>query len=140
MKKSIFTASMKPSLIILLFLASTFALADVIQPGNLQARSDNSSVTLTWKTEDETNVVNFEVERRVGTSGEFGYIASVGPKGPSWYEFVDHSSYKGTGTLYQYRIKVVFSDNSFEYAGPVTVTHSVSGVRRTWGSIKAMFR
>jgi len=26
------------------------------------------------------------------------------------------------------------------YVGPLTVAHTVSGVRRTWGSIKAMFR
>ena len=128
------------SFILLSFLAFTITRADYIRSGTLQGRSDGSTVTLSWVTDDETNIVRFEIERRVGTSGDFGYIASVSPKGPSLYEFVDHSAFKVMSTLYQYRIKIVFTDNSAAYVGPVTVSHSVSGVKRTWGSIKAMFR
>lgn len=127
--------------ILLVCLVHTAARADIIRPGTLQARSDGSSVILSWVTDDETNVARFEIERRGGTSGEFGYIATVAAKGPSLYEFVDHSAYKVTSTLYQYRIKIIFSDNTPPmYIGPVTVNHTVSGVKRTWGSIKAMFR
>lgn len=127
--------------ITLLCLLPAVVFADIIRSGSLQARSDGSTVTLTWITDEEPNVARFEIERRVGTSGEFGYIANVRPKGPSLYEFVDYSAYKVTSTLYQYRIKIVFSDNTSPiYVGPVTVTHTVSGVKRTWGSIKAMFR
>ena len=133
---------MKLALAVLsLCVVCTPAFADIIREGTLQARSDGSNITLNWVTDDETNVARFEIERRVGTSGAFGYIGTIYPKGASLYEFVDHSAYKVSSTLYQYRIKIVFSDNSTPvYVGPVTVNHTVSGVRRTWGSIKAMFR
>lgn len=133
---------MKPTLLILAAcLICAPAFADIIREGSLQARSDGSNITLNWVTEDEANVAKFEIERRAGTSGPFVYIATVYPKGASLYEFVDPSAYKVSSTLYQYRIKIVFSDNrSPAYVGPVTVNHTVSGVRRTWGSIKAMFR
>jgi len=133
---------MKPTLLILAScLIWSPAFSDIIRDGTLQARSDGSSITLNWVTDDETGVVRFEIERRVGTSGAFGYIASVSPKGPSLYEFVDPSTYRISSTLYQYQIKIVFSEGRTPvYVGPVTVNHTVSGVRRTWGSIKAMFR
>jgi hypothetical protein len=131
-------------IVFLLFLILGFqsvAVADIIRPGSLLARSSGGNVVLNWVSDDETNVLRYEIERRAGTSGDFGYIASVDPKGPSFYEFIDHSAYRASATLYQYRVKVVFSDGSPpQYFGPVSVIHSVSGVRRTWGSIKAMFR
>jgi len=126
--------------ILLTLFVFTALRADVVRPGTFQGRSDGSTITLSWVTDDESSVLRFEVERRIGTTGDFGYIATVSPKGPSLYEFVDHSAFKVVSTLYQYRIKVVFEDNSAIYVGPVTVSHSVSGVKRTWGSIKAMFR
>jgi hypothetical protein len=42
--------------------------------------------------------------------------------------------------MYSYRIKVIAFDNSVSYSNIVSVSHSVSGIRRTWGMIKEMFR
>lgn len=125
---------------ILLFLPAV-GLSDIIREGTLEARSNGSSITVSWVTDDEQNVVRFEIERRLGTASDFMYLATVQPKGPSLYEFADHSALKIATSLYQYRIKVVFSGGRQPlYVGPVTVSHTVSGVRKTWGSIKAMFR
>lgn len=116
-------------------------LADVIKQGTLQATSDGVDVTLRWVTEDEEGVVLFEVERRSGTEGTFVKIGQTDPKGPSLYEFVDHSAFMKITSIYQYRIRISFSNGQPPfYTQPLTVSHTVSGVRRTWGSIKAMFR
>jgi hypothetical protein len=40
----------------------------------------------------------------------------------------------------QYRLKLVRPDKSFTYSNSVSVTHSVSSIKRTWGMIKEMFR
>ena len=86
-------------------------------------------------------VVLFEIERRAGTEGAFMKIGQMDPKGPSLYEFVDHSACMKITSLYQYRIKISFSDGRVPYyTNALTVAHTVSGVRRKWGSIKAMFR
>ena len=128
-------------LTLVLLCVSSVVIAEVIKSGSLKANSDGANVVVEWVTEDEANVARFEIERRIGTDGNFVLIASLDSRGPSTYQFVDYSAFKKTTTVYQYRIKIVFVDNtSAMYVGPVTVTHTVSGVRRTWGSIKAMFR
>jgi hypothetical protein len=117
------------------------ATADVIRAGTLQATSDGVDVTVRWVTDDESGVALFEIERRGGTDGEFMTIGHLDPKGPSIYEFVDHSAFMKVESIYQYRIKVSFSNGQAPYyTNPLTISHAVSGVRRTWGSIKAMFR
>jgi len=126
---------------ILLLMMVSISGADIIRQGTLQATSDGIDVTIRWMTEDESAVAMFEIERRGGTDGDFATIGSADPKGPSLYEFVDHSAFLKTASLYQYRIKVTFNDGRAPfYTAPLTVSHTVSGVRRTWGSIKAMFR
>jgi hypothetical protein len=115
--------------------------ADIIKSNSLQASSDGVNITVRWITEDETNVARFEVERR--TEGDAGYvsIATIDPKGPSLYEYVDRSAFRKTTTIYHYRIKISLKDGSDPvYTMDLPVSHTVSGVRRTWGSIKAMFR
>ncbi|MBI4547378.1 MAG: hypothetical protein HY707_05335 [Ignavibacteriae bacterium] len=128
-------------LLLLCVVPWAFAQSEIIKSGSFQASSDGINVTLHWITEDETNVARFEIERRTGTEGEFMSIGSVGVKGPSLYEFVDYSALNKAVTLYQYRIKIIFSNGANPiYTTTLTVSHTVSGVRRTWGSIKAMFR
>lgn len=127
--------------LILTFFALSLVSAEIIKQGSFQANSDGANVVLHWFTTDETNVARFEIERRQGIQGEFLTIGQVDVKSPSLYEFVDYSAFEKILALYQYRIKIVFTNGSNPlYVGPVTVSHMVSGVRRTWGSIKAMFR
>jgi hypothetical protein len=127
------------SLVFLVFITS-LSFAEVIKSGSFQATSDGVNVTLRWLTEDETNVTSYEVERRSGSEGDFVIIGTLDTKGASLYEFVDYSALRKATGIYQYRIKIVFSNSTIAYSQTVTVSHTVSGVRRTWGSIKAMFR
>src|SRR5437870_5274031 len=126
---------------VVLLLMTAAALADVIKSGSLQASSDGVNVTLHWITEDETGVLHYEIERRSGSDVTFTEVGSLDSKGASLYEFVDNSVFHKSATVYQYRVKVVFANGSAPaYSGVVSVNHTVSGIRRTWGSIKAMFR
>lgn len=118
---------------------ATASFAQVIK--SLQAYSDGSNIILRWNTEDETNVKEFIIERRAGTIGTFNRIANLNPKGASLYEYIDQTAFKSTASIYQYKIKIKFtSEIADQDVGPVTVSHSVNSVKRTWGSIKAMFR
>jgi hypothetical protein len=125
----------------LMLLVVTAAMAGVIREGTLQARSDGSNVTIQWGTTDESNIREFAVERRSGTVGEFTSIAVIVKKGTnSFYEYIDRSAFKSTGTIYQYRVKSVAIAGTSEYSSVLTISHNVSSVKRTWGSLKAMFR
>ncbi len=125
----------------LLAFLTGIAFGDIFKANSLQASSDGMNVTIRWVTDDETNIAQFEIERSSGKEGSFISIATLNPKGPSLYEFVDNSALQRTTTLYQYRVKVVFTNGQTPYYSQVvTVSHNLSGVRRTWGSIKSLFR
>ena len=129
---------MKQLLIFLLCITVT-ALAGAIQEGTLKASSDGNNVTVEWMSADESSVIRYEVERRSEGAG-FGYIYTIQKKGSNQrYKYTDESAFKTTGTVYYYRIKIV-STNGVEYSSEVNVPHNVNSVKRTWGSLKAMFR
>lgn len=105
-------------------------------------RSDGDNIVLEWKTRSESNLLRYEIQRKAGYDGEFVTLTTVAPKGSnSLYTYVDRSAYKATESIYIYRLKIVDSQSGpASYSSEITVSHSVSSVKRTWGSIKAMFR
>ncbi|MBL0174868.1 MAG: hypothetical protein IPP94_06345 [Ignavibacteria bacterium] len=106
-----------------------------------QGRSDGNNIQLEWKTRAENSVQVFELQRRAGWQGEYLTIATMEPKGSnSFYEYVDRSAYKQQDNVYTYRLRIVDAGGPAAYSNEVSVSHSVSSVKRTWGSIKAMFR
>lgn len=131
---------MKQLFLFALILTSV-AFSGVIRVGTLQARSDGSNVTIQWGSTDESSIKEFIIERRSGTVGEFVAIAVIAKQGSnSFYEFIDKSAFKTTGSIYQYRINAVATSGGSEISNIMTVSHNVSSVKRTWGSLKAMFR
>lgn len=105
-------------------------------------RSDGDNVVLEWKTRSESNLLRYELQRKAGSNGDFVTLAIVTPKGSnSLYTYIDRSAYKDAGNLYVYRIKIVESSSvPSAYSNEISITHNVNSVKRTWGSIKAMFR
>jgi len=105
-------------------------------------RSDGDNIVLEWKTRSESSLLRYEIQRKAGQSGEFVSLATVTPKGSnSLYSYIDRSAYKDSESIYVYRLRIVESASGpSSYSNEITVSHSVSSVKRTWGSIKAMFR
>ncbi len=105
-----------------------------------QAHSNGNDIIVEWQTTQENNLKEFVVQRKTTTS-DFIDVGTVKAKGSnSYYTYKDESAYKTTGTLYIYRLKIVDKDNTISYSAEVSVSHNVSSVKRTWGSIKALFR
>ena len=103
-------------------------------------RSEGDDVRLEWKTREEVSLQHFKIERKT-PQNSFVEISTVQPKGSnSYYTYLDQSAYKTTDMIFIYRLKIVDSNGQTSYSNEVTVSHNVSGVKRTWGSIKAMFR
>ncbi len=131
---------MKIKSIIILFLivasVSLYAGADILK---LTARSQNGNVVVFWQSSTETNLKHYVVERKT-VNGSFVEVGTVLPKTDKNYEFTDQTAFKGAETLYVYRLKIVDNDGSVSYSWEVAVPHNVSSVKRTWGSIKALFR
>jgi len=135
-----------PVLILLVALVVTTAFAVVIKD-RPTAASNGSDITLRWTTDVETGVRRFEILRAVwnGPSSswtEFVLIGSVDQlKGNNaTYEYVDKSVFKNSAGFYGYRIRVINGENPGQLTEIITVSHLSSAAKRTWGSIKAMFR
>ena len=130
---------MKLSYILIISLITTALLAGTFLE-YFQGRSEGEDIRLEWKTREEVNLQHFKVERKTPQSS-FVDITTIAPKGNnSYYTYLDQSAYKTDNMLFVYRLKIIDTNGQASYSNEVSVSHSVSGVKRTWGSIKAMFR
>lgn len=130
-------------LICALFVLSTVAFAAVTLQ-YFTARDNANGVLVEWKTGDEGGTSKFEIERSADRPDNFINIDEVTATGNnSYYSYQDNSVDIGNGrnsALYFYRLKCVEPNGNYTYTNHITVTHTVSGIRSTWGSIKAIFR
>jgi hypothetical protein len=128
----------KKILISLIILAFSAVYAGVILT-SFDVKSQNGNVIISWQTSSESNVNYFAVERK-SVKGNFVELAQIQPQADHTYEYVDQSAYKTTDAVYVYHIKIVDNDGGVSYSDERAVVHNVSSVKRTWGSIKALFR
>lgn len=139
---------MKLKIIILTVILSASLLyaADILD--SFTAASDGKNITLAWRTTDESNVKNYEIERSASNQ-YFKSITIITAKGYGYnYNYIDESAFLRDGdspqplakSTYKYRLKINNKDNSTYYSNTALVAHNVSGIRRTWGMIKEMFR
>jgi hypothetical protein len=112
------------------------------------AKSNGTSISLEWKSTAESNLVQYEIER-AGEDNQFRYVATLQARGSNTvYSYRDDEAFgKGDGNdgsvarnYFTYRLKMVTPDRSASYSNSIGVTHNVSGIKRTWGMIKEMFR
>lgn len=127
-----------------LLLVSFFSLFALLFAGStlefFRGRSENNKVILEWKSREEIALKEFIVERKA-VNGDYIPIATISPKGNnSYYTFIDETAFKSQGSIYYYRLKLVDFNGAISYSNEISIFHSVSSVKRTWGSIKAMFR
>lgn len=131
MKKS-FTTLVFFSLITLVFAGATLEF--------FRGRSESDKVILEWKSREESAVKEFVIERK-SLNSDYIPIGTVQPKGNnSYYTYIDQTAFKSLGSIYYYRLKIIDYNGTVSYSNEISILHSVSSVKRTWGSIKAMFR
>jgi hypothetical protein len=127
----------------MLLVVAVVVYADVISDPP-KARYKGGSIVVEWTTNDESGVKKFDVLRaqvKGPEHGEFVSLASVDPKGNhSNYVYVDQSAFKTTDNLFVYKIRVTFQDGTFSDSADSPPALMSSAAKRTWGSIKAMFR
>jgi hypothetical protein len=138
---------MKKILIILtLTIATVFLFAQDMIFSSVTANSDGKNVVVEWKTITENSISHFEIERAapnqsfvyLGTEKARGYASSYSYKDDNVFLKDDKQSIAANS--YTYRIKMIKKDNKHEYSNQVNVVHNLSGIQKTWGMIKEMFR
>lgn len=127
-----------PALVLLIMSATTLLAGAYLS--YFHVRSENENIVLTWQTTQEINVKHFVVERR-SSNGPFNEIDIIQARGNNTsYSYTDESAYKTNDAIYAYRLKIVDNNGNVSYSIEVSVSHNPSPVKRTWGSIKALFR
>jgi hypothetical protein len=106
------------------------------------AKTNTDGILLEWKTGDESGIVKFDIERSAVTPNSFVFIKSLSALGNnSYYSYQDNGvDFKSNSSVYYYRLKCITSNGTYSYTNTITVVHTVSGIKNTWGSIKAIFR
>lgn len=140
MKKNWYNLFIIP--LFLSFLISTLFAGAVIVDFRGEVKSNKA--ILKWSTNSELNCQEFQIERGFDQK-TFQKIGSVNAAGNSSqrkdYVYEDTSVFRQTENTFYYRIKIIDKDGTESlFSEVVSVTPSISGVRHTWGSIKAMFR
>jgi hypothetical protein len=106
------------------------------------AEPGTNSVSITWTTNSEDNISKFAIMRSVDDAS-FSEIGTMTAKGPgSTYTYVDENVIFKTSQTFFYKIEARNSGNGVVDITPqsLIVNPNISGIYRTWGAIKAMFR
>lgn len=100
---------------------------------------DEGVPVVEWAAESEDDLDYYEVE----VSAELGArtrVVEVEPLGAQHpYVFRDDDLYKGAEVV-QYTLYAVLDDGGRQLVGSKQIAYTPTAVRRTWGSIKAMFQ
>ena len=121
----------------MLALCFTLAFAGAtLAPGSVSVTNDGGGLKIKWSTSGESNTLGDQFEvRRNGIS--IGYVPAKGS--PSDYVYLDQDVFKTSATTTTYTYQIFLDGAQFTPAVSITYT-STSSVKRTWGSLKAMFR
>jgi hypothetical protein len=111
---------------------------------DFHAYRNNNYAMLEWATEREANLSKFVIQRSTDNMN-WTKIGDVTPEmGDSSvrreYRFIDRSIFKLTIGNFYYRLILVSQDGQSTIYDVVVSISGSSGIKHTWGSIKAMFR
>ncbi len=106
------------------------------------ATPSSSSVLIEWVTKSEAGITRFAVMRSTNDV-DFFEIGSVSSRGVGTrYSFADNNVVFKDSQTFFYKLRAVNSvgETAAETDQSLIVHPNISGIYRTWGAIKAMFR
>jgi hypothetical protein len=104
---------------------------------------EQNAIIISWASEQESNISKFTIERSTDLTNWawVGDVAAVGESSIKHsYRFKDKNLYKADQATFYYRLKITDKNGSSVIHDAVLSANGYSGIRHTWGSIKAMFR
>jgi hypothetical protein len=126
--------------LIIVFSGMMFAQANI--PVITDVKQENDvTMKVTWSIGSEDGVDHYEIFRSTGTTGQFSRIGNALHGTFSFYDSYD--LFKTMGKYFRYQVVALRADKTV--IGQSTVVgasynSTSSAAKRTWGSIKAMFR
>ena len=128
---------------IFLFLLVPFLLEAGTHIAGFHAIRQNDVVILEWTTDQESNLSHFVIERSTDNINwvQIGKQQACGESSTKqYYSFTDNNLFKGDASNLYYRLLIVEKNGQVTIHGVIASVTGISGIKHTWGSIKAMFR
>ncbi|MGB0650237.1 MAG: hypothetical protein ACPG3U_10575 [Rhodothermales bacterium] len=127
--------------LVLLLTGATF-MAGQVRLSAFEIRAVGSDFQVSWTTEVEDEVRQFEIMRRSPNSNDqFVRVHSSSAHGIGQeYGFIDTQVFKSGSDKLDYRLDAVYFNGVREAVRTESVNYTSTAVRRTWGSLKAMFQ
>lgn len=103
---------------------------------------ENNDMVVTWEATTESGVDRYELQRKTRfTNNQYVVVSDITPQGTGQtYRIMDDQVYKIASEQVDYRLEVVYSNGVREELAHQSISYTPTAVRRTWGSIKAMFQ
>jgi hypothetical protein len=108
-------------------------------PG-LKVDPQDNNFALAWKAEQEEDVRLYELHRKTSYTGTFVKVHEMPGHGVGKeYKYLDTQVYKSTSEEIDYRLDVVYTNGLRQQLAEKRLNYTPTAVRRSWGSIKALF-
>jgi hypothetical protein len=97
---------------------------------------------VTWRADVEEDVREYELLRKTTMSNDqFVRVYVSRPHGTSKeYMFRDTQVYKSGAEQLDYRLRVVYANGTRQVVTTQSINYTSTAIRRTWGSLKALFQ
>ncbi len=121
---------------------TAFSSQGTVRMSFFKVSEDVGDLVISWQTEEEQDVREYELQRMTRfTNGQFVKVESLSPHGPDKsYIYRDEQIFKSSSEQVDYRLEVIYTDGVRQQLAREQVNYTSTAIRRTWGSIKAMFQ
>ena len=128
-------------IILLVVLTGAGVLSSNVKLNYFNVERQGNEFMISWKAEIEEDVRSYELHRKTAYAATFSAIHSLSAHGVGKeYRFKDDQVYKAAAEQVDYRLEVVFTNGVRQQIAEKQVNYTPTALRRTWGSIKAMFQ
>ena len=128
-------------LLLVLLLAGASLWAGSVKLDYFKVDRQGNNFLIAWKAEIEQDVRSYELFRKTSFAADFSSIQVLNAHGVGKeYQFNDDQVYKAASEQVDYRLEVVFTNGLRQQVAERKVNYTPTAIRRTWGSIKAMFQ
>ena len=125
-----------------IFFSVVFATTEIFKEFNAQPESNR--VNISWITDKESDIQYFVIKRSNDYQNSYIELNRINPMGPGYqYTYTDENVFFKNGSLVYYKIEAVGASGIVKETTPdgaMVVHPNISGLFKTWGAIKNIFR
>ena len=129
-------------IVLLMLLAGAVFPPAAVELEYFEVEQQGPEFVVKWKASVEQDVHSYVLTHKTSLSNEqFIEVFAADAHGPmKEYSFRDDQVYKAGAEKLDYRLQAVYSNGVREVIATKSLNYTSTAIRRTWGSLKAMFQ